>query len=101
MQEKRKALGRGLEQLFSDEGINTFEDIENDIVDKQKQMEFIKLYYETIDTDLLNDIEVMFVFLDLLWGYWAYTMYKLYKDEVFLSIALNKQNRFNLKSCIY
>ena len=74
---------------------------ENDIVDKQKQMEFIKLYYETIDTDLLNDIEVMFVFLDLLWGYWAYTMYKLYKDEVFLSIALNKQNRFNLKSCIY
>ena len=33
MQEKRKALGRGLEQLFSDENINTFEDIENDIVD--------------------------------------------------------------------
>ena len=37
MQEKRKALGRGLEQLFSDEGINTFEDIENDIVDNARQ----------------------------------------------------------------
>ena len=36
MQEKRKALGRGLEQLFSDEGINTFEDIENDIVDNAR-----------------------------------------------------------------
>lgn len=37
MQEKRKALGRGLEQLFSDENINTFEDIENDIVDTARQ----------------------------------------------------------------
>ena len=36
MQEKRKALGRGLEQLFSDENINTFEDIENDIVDNAR-----------------------------------------------------------------
>ena len=36
MQEKRKALGRGLEQLFSDEGINTFEDIEQDIVDNAR-----------------------------------------------------------------
>ena len=37
MQEKRKALGRGLEQLFSDENINTFEDIENDIVDAARE----------------------------------------------------------------
>ena len=37
MQEKRKALGRGLEQLFSDENINTFEDIENDIVDNARE----------------------------------------------------------------
>ena len=36
MQEKRKALGKGLEQLFSDENINTFEDIENDIVDNAR-----------------------------------------------------------------
>ena len=36
MQEKRKALGRGLEQLFSDDNINTFEDIENDIVDNAR-----------------------------------------------------------------
>ena len=37
MQEKRKALGRGLEQLFSDENINTFEDIENDIVEVARE----------------------------------------------------------------
>ena len=37
MQEKRKALGRGLEQLFSDDNINTFEDIENDIVDNARK----------------------------------------------------------------
>lgn len=37
MQEKRRALGRGLEQLFSDENINTFEDIENDIVDSARE----------------------------------------------------------------
>jgi len=37
MQEKRRALGRGLEQLFSDENINTFEDIENDIVDTARE----------------------------------------------------------------
>ena len=39
MQEKRQrqALGRGLEQLFSDENINTFEDIENDIVDNARE----------------------------------------------------------------
>lgn len=36
MQEKRRALGRGLEQLFSDESINTFEDIEKDIVEEAK-----------------------------------------------------------------
>lgn len=36
MQEKRKALGRGLEQLFSDENIETFEDIEQNIVEEAK-----------------------------------------------------------------
>ena len=36
MQEKRKALGRGLEQLFSDDSI-TFEDIEETIVDEAKK----------------------------------------------------------------
>ena len=37
MPEKRKALGRGLEQLFSDENVFTFEDIENDIVDNARK----------------------------------------------------------------
>ena len=32
MKEKRKALGKGLEQLFSDESF-TFEELENDIID--------------------------------------------------------------------
>ena len=36
MQEKRKALGRGLEQLFSDDNI-TFEEIEESIVDDAKK----------------------------------------------------------------
>ena len=36
MQEKRKALGRGLEQLFSDESL-TFEEIEDSIVDDAKK----------------------------------------------------------------
>ena len=36
MQEKRRALGRGLEQLFSDENIETFEDIEQNIVEEAK-----------------------------------------------------------------
>lgn len=36
MQEKRKALGRGLEQLFSDESL-TFEEIEDSIVDDAKR----------------------------------------------------------------
>ena len=32
MNDKRKALGRGLEQLFNDEGLN-FDTIENSIID--------------------------------------------------------------------
>ena len=36
MQEKRKALGRGLEQLFSDE-ITSFDEIEESIVDEAKK----------------------------------------------------------------
>ena len=36
MQEKRKALGRGLEALFSDDSI-TFEEIEEEIVDNAKK----------------------------------------------------------------
>lgn len=74
---------------------------ENDIEDIDKQLEFIKSYYEKVDNKLLNDINTMFVFLDLLWAYWAYMMYKLYNDNVFLTIALNKHKRYNLKSHIY
>lgn len=36
MKEKRKALGKGLEQLFSDESF-TFEELENDIIDTAKK----------------------------------------------------------------
>ena len=36
MKEKRKALGKGLEQLFSDESF-TFEELENDIIDDAKK----------------------------------------------------------------
>ena len=57
--------------------------------------------YEKVDDKLLKDINIMFVFLDMLWAYWAYMMYKLYNDKVFLSIALNKHKRYNLKSYIY
>ena len=45
MQEKRKALGRGLEQLFSDESF-TFEELENDIIDDAKKNN------EVVDIDL-------------------------------------------------
>ena len=35
MNDKRKALGRGLEQLFNDEGLN-FDTIENSIIEEAK-----------------------------------------------------------------
>ena len=45
MKEKRKALGKGLEQLFSDESF-TFEELENDIIDDAKKNN------EVVDIDL-------------------------------------------------
>lgn len=74
---------------------------ENDIDDITSQIKFIKMYYKTIDTQLLSDINTMFLLLDMLWAYWGYAMYELYKEEIFLQIATSKHHRYNIRSYTY
>ena len=59
------------------------------------------MYYKTIDTQLLSDINTMFLLLDMLWAYWGYAMYELYKEEIFLQIATSKHHRYNIRSYTY
>ena len=72
---------------------------ENNINDESKQLEFIKQYYKIIDEELLNDINIMFSFLDVLWGYWGFAMYKMYKNKTFLSIGEEKKSRYHSRFC--
>ena len=45
---KRKALGRGLEQLFSNEVIN-FEQFENDVVTNTKESDILEINLDEIE----------------------------------------------------
>lgn len=74
---------------------------ENNIEEEEKQKQFIKQYFNNIDEELLLDIKTMHVFQDMLWGYWAFMMYYLYKDETFLQIGKLKQRRYNSIVCNY
>ena len=74
---------------------------ENNIEGEEKQKQFIKQYFNNIDEQLLLDVKTMHIFQDMLWGYWAYMMYYLYKDETFLEIGKIKQNRYNSIICTY
>ena len=64
---------------------------ENNINDKKLQVKFIKKYFNYFDDSLYEDITTMFNLLDLLWYYWASALYKLYKEEIFNIIALEKK----------
>ena len=74
---------------------------ENNIDDINKQQRFIKMYYGEINDQLIDDINVMFLLLDMLWAYWGYYMYEKYQEQVFLDIATSKHNRYNSKDYIY
>lgn len=64
---------------------------ENNINDKKLQVKFIRKYFNYFDDSLYGDIITMFNLLDLLWYYWASALYKLYKEEIFNIIALEKK----------
>ena len=74
---------------------------ENNIENVEKQNEFISLYFDNVNQDLINDLQDMNVFQDLLWAYWAYMMYSLYNEQIFLEIALLKHKRYNSIICSY
>lgn len=71
---------------------------ENNIDDESLKLSFINKYFDKVDDTLLNDTNTMFMFLDILWGYWANAMYIKYEEKVFYDIALEKLNRYNLKN---
>lgn len=71
---------------------------ENNINDKNKQIEFIKKYYGCFTEKLYDDIIIMFNLLDLLWYYWSTALYKLYKEEIFLIIS-NEKKEHLLSRC--
>lgn len=69
---------------------------ENNIDDENLQHKFLKMYYGKVDETLLNEVKIMYSFLDVLWTYWAKAMYIKYNEEVFNDIALEKTSRYNL-----
>ena len=71
---------------------------ENNIDDINLQTLFINKYYGNVNKDLINDINYMFSFLDILWGYWAKAMHIKYKEEIFEIIFNEKLNRYNFKT---
>ena len=52
METKRKALGKGLEELFNNENIN-FSDVEKEIVDEEA-FDYMKVYHSIIIDDADN-----------------------------------------------
>ena len=74
---------------------------ENNINNIKEQEEIVKQYFGGINKKLLQDVKIMNIFQDLLWGYWAYMMFELYADKTFLDIALLKHNRYNSIICNY
>lgn len=72
---------------------------ENNIDDELLQLTFINKYFDKVSDELLNDLNNMFSFLDILWGYWAKSMHIKYKEEIFDIIFNEKLNRYNIKTC--
>ena len=72
---------------------------ENNIDDISLQLEFINKYYDYVNNELLEDINSMFMFLDILWGYWAKAMHIKYQEEIFEIIFNEKINRYKTKIC--
>ena len=62
------------------------------------QLTFINKYFDKVSDELLNDLNNMFSFLDILWGYWAKSMHIKYKEEIFDIIFNEKLNRYNIKT---
>ena len=56
METKRKALGRGLEQLFTNEVIN-FEKFEKDVVSSAKESDIIEINLDEILSKVESDIK--------------------------------------------
>lgn len=72
---------------------------ENNIDDISLQLQFINKYFDTVNDELFDDINLMFMFLDILWGYWAKAMYIKYQEEIFETIFNEKLNRYKTKIC--
>ena len=70
---------------------------ENNIDEYLLQIEFINKYFDNVDEKLIDDINLMFMFLDILWGYWAKAMHIKYHEEVFEIIFNEKLSRYKTK----
>jgi len=65
---------------------------ENELNEAQKE-EFIKLYFNDVNKDILSDINTMIKMEDILWSYWAKAMYNISGEKVFIEIANTKIDR--------
>lgn len=70
-------------------------------IDEQYHQDFYNLYFDDVSDTLKQDIYLMSLFLDILWGYWGYAMYEKYHEQVFLDIACEKTHRYHLKVAFF
>ena len=70
-------------------------------IDEQYHQDFYNLYFDDVSDTLKQDIYLMSLFLDILWGYWGYAMYEKYHEQVFLDIACEKTHRYHLKVAVF
>lgn len=68
---------------------------ENNIDNISTQIKIFKTYFGKINIDLISDLNTMGLFLDLFWAYWAYMNYKIYEDNLYLDIFMEKYQRYH------